>query len=451
MKRRQICIALLAALTLGGCSNVIDNDVSITVGGWANGRVESIGTNLGDYSYEIVIEDWDFDVEAFLMRAATGQLPTIYDVAFTEIERIKNSGYGTDVTDYLEETRYAEHLDPKIKDMLSKDGRIYAIPSQIYVMGMMFNAELFRNAGLQQRDGSYKFPRTLDELVETAKIIKEKTGASGFLIPVDGNTGGWIFTNIAWEYGVSFIIKDANGDWKSNFDTPECAEALQWVKDLKWEHDILPSNPFTNQEQSWALLASGQCAMFIDDPYRNINKMITKYGISKDNIGVFTLPAGPKGNIALMGGTLLGINNTATSEQLDAAFSLIEEVVLPRIELDEERKKEIEQEYIDLYEENQFIGVKTMDMWSKTEESDYRSFLIEKYKNVDSNLYSDYNACFESEDIEIRLEEPVCCQDLYRILTQCIREVLEDENADPAELIHNASIEFQSEYLDKIN
>lgn len=452
MKNKRLCSMLLTVLMLGGCTTVIDNDVSITVGGWAEGREYTVEHSSSEADgYEVIVEDWDYDVEAFLMKAATGQLPTIYDAAFTDIERIKNSGYGTDVTDYLSENGYIEVMDSTVKNLLSKDDRIYAIPSSVYVLGMIFNAELFKKAGLQNEDGSYEFPKTLNELIETAKLIKEKTGAAGFLIPADGNTGGWIFTNIAWEFGVDFIASDEQGKWIATFDTPECVEALQWVKDLKWTHNVLPSNPFTNQAQSLVLVASGQCAMLIDDPYSQINKMIKNYGVSKDDIGAFTLPSGPKGRIALMGGTILGINNTTTDEQLDAAFDFIEGTVLPSVDLDEDRKSKIEQEYISLSEQNQFIGIKTFDIWSKTAESEYRCGMIDKYKNVDDNLYSDYNSCLNAENIEIRLEEPVCCQDLYRILTECVQEVLSNENADPAELIHNASIEFQSEYLDKVN
>lgn len=452
MKGKTFCTLLLAVLMLGGCSDAIDDKVSITVGGWAEGREETLEhSNSDSEGYEVVVEDWEYDVEAFLMKAATGQLPTIYDAAFTDIERIKNSGYGTDVTNYLTENGYFDLMDNNVKELLSKDGRIYAIPSSVYVLGTLFNSKLYKNAGLQNEDGSYIFPKTLDELVETAKVIKDKTGAAGFLIPADGNTGGWIFTNIAWEFGVKFITADEQGYWMASFDTPECVEALQWVKDLKWTHDVLPSNPFTNQEQSLAMLASGQCAMLIDDPYSQINKTIKSYGVSKDDIGAFAMPAGPSGNIALMGGTILGINNTATEEQLDAAFNFIEETVLPMVELDDARRAEVEQEYIDISKQNLSIGIKTFDIWSETEESEYRCNMIDKYKNVDSNLYSDYNASINSENMEIRLEEPVCCQDLYRLLTECVQEVLRNENSDPAELIHNATVEFQSEYLDKIN
>lgn len=442
---------------LAGCSDTAKNNVSITVSDW----VLQDGTSDRDLNYfyekydsdkyNIVVNDWEYDVEAFLMRAAIGQLPTIYEAYFTDIERIKNSGYGTDITDYLADKGYIDMLDDNVRELVSKDGRIYAIPAKGYVLGMIFNAELFEQAGLKEADGSYKFPKTMEELVTAAQVIKEKTGAAGFLIPADGNTGGWIFTNIAWENGVEFIKKDEQGLWKAAFDTPECAETLQWVKDLKWKYDILPANPFTNQKQSWALLAAGQCAMLIDHPGSAINHMIEDYGIDKDDVGAFTIPAGRKGNIALMGGNIFGINNSATDEQLDAALKLLEATVLPEQELSDDLKSRIEQKYVDMTEENFPIGIKSVDIWGDTAETRYRDELIEKYKNVDKSLYEDFNECLTSDNVEIRLEEPVCCQDLYRILTECIQEVLKNENANSAELIHNASLEFQSEYLDKIN
>ena len=458
IKIRSFLIPVMIAAILSGCAASNGERVSISVSTWVDTKddleikdpsyfYEKYGTD----KYDVEINDWQYDVEAFMMKAAIGQLPTIYEAYFTDIERIKNSGYGTDITEYFTKNGYDELLNNQIRDLISKDGRIYAVPSKAYVLGMIFNAELFRKAGLQRADGSYEFPKTLDEVVGIAKRIKAATGVDGFLIPADGNTGGWIFTNIAWEFGVKFIEKDEAGKWKASFDTPECAEALQWIKDLKWEHDILPANPFTNQKQSLALLSAGQCAMLIDDPFGSINDMIADYGIKKENIGAFAMPAGKAGNVALMGGNIQSINNSATDEQLDAAFRFMEETVLPKRELDDKLKAHIEQNFINKVENNQFVGIKTADIWQGAAEIEFRRELTEKYANVDKELYEDYNRSLKSDDIEIRLEEPVCCQDLYRILTGCIEKVLNDRNADPAALIHAASLEFQSEYLDKIN
>ena len=455
---KKLLITVLSAALLTSCSPQKKSGVSISVSNWVGTKDDLEIKDLsffyekyGTDKYNIEIDDWQYDVEAFMMKAATGQLPTIYEAYFTDIERIKNSGYGTDITDYFTRNGYAELLNDQIIDLISKDGRIYAVPSKAYVLGTVFNADIFRRAGLQRADGSYAIPGDLNELVETARIIKERTGVSGFLIQADGNTGGWIFTNIAWEFGVRFIDKDTNGRWIATFDTPECVEALQWIKDLKWKYDILPDNPFTNQKQSLALLAAGQCAMLIDDPLGSINEMIEDYGVKKDDIGAFAIPAGNTGKIALMGGNIQSINNSANDEQLDVAFRLMEETVLPKTELDDTVRSHIEQGYINTVEKDQFVGIRTIDMWGDNAETRFRRELTEKYANVDENLYIDYNSCIDSPNCEIRLEEPVCCQDLYRILTECIREVLENENTDPAELIRAASYEFQREYLDKLN
>ena len=77
--------------------------------------------------------------------------------------------------------------------------------------------------------------KTFEELIQTAKTIKEKTGQAGFAIPTSGTEGGWIFANLAWNFGVKFMDK-VDGKWKATFNTPEAVEAFQYLSDLKWKY-----------------------------------------------------------------------------------------------------------------------------------------------------------------------------------------------------------------------
>ncbi len=36
--------------------------------------------------------------------------------------------------------------------------------------------------------------------LETAKVIREKTGKAGYALPTINNQGGWHFMNIAWSW-----------------------------------------------------------------------------------------------------------------------------------------------------------------------------------------------------------------------------------------------------------
>ena len=98
----------------------------------------------------------------------------------------------------------------------------------------MLNVALFKEAGLVDKDGLPLYPKTWAELAETAKKIKDKTGAAGFCLLAKDNAGGWHFTNLAWGFGANFSVQKG-GKWVAQVNTPEAIAAMQYVKDLKWK------------------------------------------------------------------------------------------------------------------------------------------------------------------------------------------------------------------------
>ncbi len=460
---KKMCSVMLSAVMavslLSACGKD-DGKVSIHVGSWpTEGKKLETYTNYhntfiekyGTEQYEIVPDEWKYDVQTFLMKAASKQLPNLFTAYFTDADRLKNSGYGKDLTEILKKAGYYENINPQVADILGKDGKIYAIPTNGYVLGLMFNAKLFKEAGLVNADGSYKAPKTWDEVVEFAKIIKEKTGKAGFVLEAADNTGGWLFTNIAWSFGVDFM-EEIDGKWQATFDTEECVNALQWVKDLKWKHDVVPSNIFLSQQQTNEIFATDQVGMVIASPAAA--KTVAKnFKMSKDNVGEFSMPAGPEKRVALLGGNIAALSNISTDEQAELALKWLEVTgSLPMQEIDDAFKAAKELEYQNDAADGLPIGAKEFQLWRDTPINALTQELVQKYKNVDDNLFADYNASVtpgSGTEISIQPEEPVCCQDLYGLLTSCLQEVLTNENADCKELIANAAKDFQVNYLDK--
>ena len=97
--------------------------------------------------------------------------------------------------------------------------------------------------------------------------------------------------------------QDSDGKWHATFDSPECVEALEFIKDLKWKYDVLPANTLVDLDRgSEADGNRGESAMTLGEP-NQINQF-PKYGIEPDNIGAVRIPAGPKKRVSLMGGAL---------------------------------------------------------------------------------------------------------------------------------------------------
>ncbi len=461
---KKISLILAAALSvsaLGGCSQSggekktegADGKTTIVVADWPTEEKQEELKQMNDLkaSFEekypdITIEPstYVYNVDTFLPKAMSGQLPDLYKTYYTEIDKITDGGYAADLTGYMTENDMVSSLNSVIKDVISKDGKYYAIPTQLYVQGLLCNVDIFKEAGLTDENGIPKFPKTYEELAQTAKTIKDKTGKSGFALPTTANCGGWHFMNIAWSYGVKFM-EEKDGKWTAAFDTQECYDALQYVKDLKWKYDVLPTNTFTAMSDLETLWSTDQLAMYFR-PADGASSMINTYGVSKDNFSYGRIPEGPKGRIAQMGGTVYMISNTATEDKIDAAMKWIEYQGFTPTPDDTIKTNKMNAAELS-YNNGYVSGITGIPIWTSDEAKALDAEIAKEYANVNLDLFKDYQS---SEGVEIRPEEAQKCQELYGILDSCIQAVITDENADVKQLIHQAAADFQANYLDKL-
>ena len=469
MKKTKRLLALglslvMSCTLLAGCGGEKDaadkneqGQTVIRVGGWPDKEGKELDTiNARKDRFEQANPDvkvepdlWKFDRKTFYAKAAGGQLPTVYNAGVTEIMEIMESEYASDLTEVLKERGYIDNFNPKILDVVTKNGKIYAFPYACTVMGLMFNAELFEAAGLLAEDGTPQQPETWEDVVEFGKKIKEATGKAGFIMPTAGNSGGWLFTCMAWSFGVDFMEIDENGKWHATFNSPEAAEALQFFKDMKWKHDILPSNTLIDATEWQKIFGTGGAGITFgagDYPARTLNK----YGLTPDKIGMLAMAKGPKRYVTLLAGDIYCISPEATEDQIDAGIRWLESKFSYNM-TDEIKTSTLESTKL-AQENNQIIGIKGLSVWADdTETTQYQRQLADEMCNTNPNYVKLYNDFVMDCPAEVQAEEPVCCQELYAILDRCLQEVLTDENADPAAVLEKANSDFQVNYLDNLS
>lgn len=462
--KKKISMLLSLAMLLGataGCKvsdrttdGYKEGQTVITVANWPSKENEQTyeimegwreGFEKENPDIKIETSTYAYATDTFLPKAMSGQLPTLYQTYYTEVAKIIDAGYAADITDMMDKTGMKDALSENIKTIVEKDGKCYAVPQQVYVQGLVCNVDLFKQAGLVDEDGVPKFPKNYDELITTAKTIKEKTGKTGFALPTTSNQGGWHFMNIAWSNGVEFMAQE-NGKWVAKFDTQECYDTLQYIKDLKWKYDALPTNVFMTMTDLETQLSTDQLAMYFR-PADNAVPLIETYGMSKDNIAQSRVPEGKAGRVAMMGGTVYMIANNATEEQIEACGKWID-YIGASAKVTEETEKQMD-DLMKLYSEKGYVvGVNGMPIWNTEERNQLTNKLNEKYCNIDRKMFEDYEMY---ETVTIKPEEPEKCQELYSLIDSCIQAVLTDETAEPQQLIHQAAQDFQTNYLDKIS
>lgn len=454
-----VALVMVMALLITGCGNnksainSDDENVSVTISFWPNSETDAERHALYDTYLEkmkelypnitIIPDEEGYGIDNFMVLAATNQLPNVYRKPYTEPQQIINAGYARDISDIVKKYNYDTGVNPDIMKICMKDGKYYGVPYSGYMIGMTYNANVFKKAGLVNEDGSLMIPTTYDELVETAKIIKEKTGIPGYAIQTSNKEGGWAFMNIAWSFGVEFMKQDENGKWIATFDTPEAVAALQYIKDLKWKHDVFSANVLIDTNELQKLIATDRVgmAMFGEGTPKSI---VTKYKTDKDIIGYGPVMKGPKGQVSQVGGDIYMFSNNTDDNQVDAAFKWFEFLGLtPNVGKDYE--KNLEETILADVETDKLIVPPVLKIWVNKERTSIDDKLYAKYSNVNPKLWT--NAY--PEGVKVQQEEPMCAQNLYALLSTAMQNVLTNPDADCAQIIHETNEIFQKDFLDK--
>ncbi|MEG2670148.1 MAG: extracellular solute-binding protein, partial [Oscillospiraceae bacterium] len=376
--------------------------------------------------------------------ATSGQLPTMYTTFHTEVKKIIDAGFSADITEELKKVGYLEKMNPDLVDLVKKDGKVFGIPRDAYSLGLTANVELFRQADLLDENGVPKFPKTYEELAQTASTIKQKTGKAGMVLPTINNCGGWHFMNIAWSFGTEFM-KQENGKWKATFNSPETVAALQYVKDLKWKYNALPDNALIDIPEMQKLFATDQGAMYFSAPPDV--QLVEVYDMDKKKFSVGAVPEGPKGKYSLTGGKAYMFNPNATPEQIDACLKWLT-ITGESPEINDDQKKAIDTALKTQADDGQIVGIYTEGAWKDDERLKFVAETTGKYQNIETKMFEQY---MKNDGVKIRPEEPMNCQELYKILDACIQEVITEKDSDPKALIEKANSDFQQNYLDKIS
>lgn len=421
---------------IGSCSdNIAFNDVEISIGQWPDEKdtmhlglfEEKIKQYNKQYpDVKITGDTYVYSVDSFFDKAEKNDLPTLYFTWFTEIEKIIKRGYAADVTEEMSKYGYAQSMNPTLLELLTDDnGRIYGLPYNVYVEGLAINRDLFIQAGLVNDDGSIKIPTTYQQLAEYAQIIHDKTGKAGFLFSTTDNCAGWNFMNIAWSYGVNFMEMKKDGKFVSTFDSEECVEAMKYIYDLRWNKNGFLVRDDLNDINTKRAFAAGEGAMMFS-ALDNLNAY-QELGMKKDIIVFARVPEGPKGRYAQMGGTVIMIAQNTTKKQIDAAFKWVQMHILPP-DTAESYQKDTSKGYTE-----------PLSVW------------INRQKKIpDTDLLENNSDYLSFKDVRIKPEEAVCCQELYSVLDECIWEIMTNPDANIENLVYNANIKFQTEYLDKM-
>lgn len=146
----------------------------------------------------------------------------------------------------------ASRLDPRLIDALRVDGRLFMIPWYVTPNALVYNAELFRRAGLDPA----RPPTTFAEMAADADAIARLPGRPAGAVPYFGND--YNFQGYVASLGASVVAPDGS---RTGIADPRAASVFDYFRDLA----ARGSSPvFTNFfAQSNDAFAAGNLGMFV--------------------------------------------------------------------------------------------------------------------------------------------------------------------------------------------
>ncbi len=462
---------LMATALASGCGNGEDEKIEVKIGMWPEPNMTEDVAMFNEWKrlfeeehpqYEIIGDPYTYQVDTFAAKAYSRTLPTVYQTWFTEPEKIVKGGHAKDITAMVQELGWYDDMDPEMRDTLSFEGKLYGIPRDGYGLGLFINLEIFEMVGLVDdwnndgildivdAEGNPRYPTTMQELREMSAYITTTINdyydqnVAGLVILSANYNGGWQFSNLAWNFGAHLQVQQ-EGVWMSNLNDPKAVEALQWIKDLRWEDGSIPQSAALTYSDWYSYVGSNRAAMaFVGNDV--ISLPITNFEMNRNSVAFVPMPEGPYGDqYTLFGGTPYMFSSYATDEEVEGALLFLEYMG---------RSPEVSEIAIASMRTGMNVArdkgmpiLPTIKPWVNTDYLEAMEQLELEYVNVTMTNFDDFYGTVMPLR---RSEEPYYCQEMYLLLDSVLQSVLSNQNADPQALLDSADAAFQTQYMNNV-
>lgn len=178
--KRFLTMLLAAALLTGICLTAQAEDINLVMAWWGNqSRNETYTAILDSYAAEhegITFDgqfvSWDDYWNKLATAAAGHTLPDIILMDYSYMMQYVENNLLADLSSYVDSgVLNLSQFDEGIVNSGSKDGKVYAVCSNINAPALLYNKTLLDEHGISVKDYM-----TMDEFVDLSREIYEKTG-----------------------------------------------------------------------------------------------------------------------------------------------------------------------------------------------------------------------------------------------------------------------------------
>lgn len=404
--------------------------------------------------YEIVASPYTYSPDTVGAKAQGKQLPDVFQTWFTEPETLKNSGFIRPITSLLKEREWDKKMDQEMLSSLTFDDEIYGVPRDGYGLGLLINKQILGDNGLLpeiegeysifNEDGTPAYPTTFEEIREMSETIVDQDSAKGFIMYTSNKNGGWVFSNMAWNFGSS-LQSEVDGKAVATLNSDGAVAAMTWLQEMS-QYDLLVEGAGIVYNDWYSSIGS-KCAMAIvgSDVLQNAS---LQGGVDMDDLAFVPMPTGDgTHHYSLYGGTPFVFSSTCSDEQVEGILEFFD--YIGRSPEVSERNLAAKKEGYEVAKKKGQPILPSIMPWIDEEFVAQAKALEDEYITVDME---DYDPFFDSIQTNKHGEEPYAAQDMYSELDTVLQQVFQNpDTVNVSSLLTTANSNFQRILDESVN
>lgn len=178
----------------------------------------------------------------FTTRSEARQAPDVARFTYDPIASFANKGYLQDLTPSVnkEPKGFLDQWQSSAINVLTREGRLYALPEEFMPWVLIYNTEMFKKANLDPN----KPPKNWDEFLTYAKALTRDTNNDGQIdqwgFGLLGARGPGLFPRFnpwLWSAGGNYLTPDNKA---SALTQPDTINGVRFFVDLYRKHKVVP-------------------------------------------------------------------------------------------------------------------------------------------------------------------------------------------------------------------
>ena len=246
----SVCLAAGLATGLTGCGEGSDGTVNLTFQIWDVAQRDGMQAMCDAYTaehpnvkIEVQVTSWNEYWTKLEAAAMSNKMPDIFWMHTNEILKYADNGKLADCSDIVETEHFS---DISLANASGSDGKLYGVPKDKDTVGLVYNKEMFDQAGVAYPDETW----TWDDLVSASQAIYDATGKYGYMAYGDDQLGYW---NFVYQAGGSILTED---NTRANFTDPATQKGMEFYIGLQ-SYDWCPDQNYFAETAPGAAFFSG--------------------------------------------------------------------------------------------------------------------------------------------------------------------------------------------------